>query len=268
MKMIFFLFFLSLKAQSGPINDIKILSSPEDSGDYEHLNKGCPENSECDVVLGQQILRWQKLITGLKSETKTPAQKALELDQFRSNFGIPVDFYTTQKSQLGFKPLLFESPCKNHNPKNQPKTLKGSAFIKSVNQNRAIVWRDQTQIEVPLGEELDLQKISVEHPQKTLTYYAPLGDQPLFIKNKKIFLIKEEDHLFYFLSISPEGSWRIENLSFELLNLWEAKRTKVQCPKNSSSVINSRFEIPICKLIWDEDLKRTVLVRMHLGCEI
>ncbi len=93
--------------------------------------------------MGHMLSRWKELGTKLKEITDTnKVAQAIEL--FRAKYGIPVEFYTNQKSQQGFKPVLYSSPCKAHNPKDQKeKVLKGIAFVKGISNEKAHIWRDQ-----------------------------------------------------------------------------------------------------------------------------
>jgi hypothetical protein len=190
------------------------------------------------------------------------------LDLFRAKYGIPIEFYTYQKSQKAFRPLLFNSPCKNHNPKEGDKVLKGTSFVKSLSREKAIIWRDQVQMEVPVGELIIPQEIIVYFENNTTTYQAPLGDQPLFTKNKEIYILKEAEELFYILKISSNGDWKIVDMDLSQLSVWENKRADVACPKETETAPSKVFGTEFCKQIWDEGEKKLIIVKMHQGCPI
>lgn len=267
MRITYLLFFISLSAFSQPSPQIKVIPNPQSIEDFDHQFKGCLENSECDQIMGLQLTRWKDLIT--KVQAVPAAKKAQYLELFRAKYGIPVEFYTTQKSQQGFKPLLFNSHCKLHNPKDpESKILKGMAFLKSLSKEKAVIWRDQTQIEVPVGKLLVPQPVIVYGEKETQTFQLPIGDQPLFIKKNELYVLKEEEGLFYILKVSANGEWKIENLDFTRLSEWEDKRSEVTCPKDKTKLAPKIFEIEFCKSVWNEDLKKTVVVKMHQGCII
>lgn len=267
MRISYVVFFISLTAFSQTPPQIQVIPNPKSLEDFDHQYKGCLENSECDQVMGLQLTRWRELIDKVKENKIPDSQKAQYIELFRNKYGLPVEFYTTEKSQQGYKPLLFNSHCKNHNPKApETKTVKGIAFIKSMNKDKAVVWRDQTQIEVPVGELLTPQPVVVYQEKETKTYYLPIEDQPLFIKNNELYVIKEEDGLFYVLKIAENGDWKIENLDFTKLSTWEDKRSEVSCPKDPNKLAPKAFAVEFCKTVWDEDLKKSVIVKMHQGC--
>lgn len=268
MKTAYLIFFISISVLATPKPKIELIPPPKSMEDYDHHFKGCLENSECDQVMGLQLSRWSDLIKKLRDEVPDSVKKFQLLEIFREKYGIPVEFYTYQKSQQGFKPLLYNSPCKTHNPANGEKILKGTSFIKSLGKDKAIVWRDQTQIEVPVGEILVPQPVYVYRGNNVIQYNLPINDQPLFIRNNELFILREDDGFFYFLSISQFGEWRIQNIDMTKLSEWSEKRSEVVCPKDSNKSDVKFFQNEFCKLIWDENLKQTITVKMQKGCTI
>jgi hypothetical protein len=265
----YLIFFLSFPLWASPLRPkIELLPAPESIEDFEHQFKGCPENSECDQVMGMQMQRWKDLVSKIEEQGIQGAKKAQFLELFREKYGIPVEFYTYVKSQQGFKPLFFNSHCKDHNPKDneEKRVLKGTAFVKSLSDKKATVWRDQTQIEVPVGELFLPQPVLVYFSQIPQVYQLPLSDQPLFIKNKELHVLKEEDGFFYFLKISAKGDWKMEDVDFSLLGQWERKRENVTCPDDKNNTTPTEFGVVFCKSVWDEDQKKPVIIKMHQGC--
>ncbi|MES2526882.1 MAG: hypothetical protein V4598_07330 [Bdellovibrionota bacterium] len=247
---------------------IKVMEEPKSMEDFEHQNKGCPANSECDPVMGHQLQNWSSLVKRLGAAETTPsAKKAQEAEEFREKAGIPAEFYTTVKSQQGFKPFYFHSPCKDHNPKkDEERTLRGSAFIKSMTKDKAVVWRDQAQIEVPVGELLTPQPITVFTSTGAENYFIPIDDQPLFIKDKALHILKEDEDFFFVLKIDQKGDWKIVDVDLTKLSDWEDKREYVACPAEKEKKTPKQFGATFCKTVWDEDAKKPVVVRMHAGC--
>ena len=207
------------------------------------------------------------MVKRLSTESIPSSKKAQEAEEFREKAGIPAEFYTNIKSQQGFKPFYFNSPCKDHNPKkNEDRTLRGSAFIKSMTAAKAIVWRDQAQIEVPLGELLTPQPVTVFTTTGAENFYIPIDDQPLFIKDKSLHILKEDEGFFYVLKIDSKGDWKIVDVDLTKLSDWEDKRENVTCPVEEEKKTPKQFGVTFCKSVWDEDNKRPVIVRMHAGC--
>jgi len=264
----YLMFFLTISAFAQTTPQIEVIPAPKTIEDFEHQYKGCLANSECDQVMGLQLSRWKELVSKLNDPKMDNNKKHQFIELFRSKYGIPVEFYTTQKSQQGFKPLLYNSPCKNHNPKEGEKTLKGTAFLKSLTKEKATIWRDQTQIEVPVGELLNPQPVTVYNDKNSDVYFLPIGDQPLFIKDKSLHVLKEDDGFFYLLKVSPNGNWKVENLDYSRLSTWEDKREEVTCPKDPTNIAPKEFGVEFCKSIWNEDMKKQVVVKLRQGCVI
>jgi hypothetical protein len=267
MNIIYFIIFLFSVAMGQPSRRIQVIDNPQTAEDFDHLNKGCPENSECDQIMGQMLLKWKETINNLIKQETSESQKAKELEGFRSKFGIPTEFYTYERSQLGFKPILHSSPCKSHNPKDQKqKVYRGTSFIKSISHEKIIIWRDQTQIELPPNDLILPQKTIVYFESGPETYLLPLGDQPIYIQNKSLHILKEEDGFYFMLKISPQGEWKIVDLEPLKLNEWESHRQNVNCPKEETPSKTTVFENEFCKTVWDIDKKRTVVIKLQNGC--
>jgi hypothetical protein len=268
MLSVYLLFFTLFSALAQTDPNIKVVPTPNSIEDFEHQNKGCPENSECDQVMGLQLQKWKELLKKLRSENIEPEKKASYLELFRSKYGIPVEFYTSQKSQKGFKPLLFSSPCREHNPKDpSQKTLTGQAFVKNITASTATIWRDQTQIEVPLESGLiSPQPLSIFYPSGVKNSFLPLNDQPLYIKNNEIHILKEYDEFFYMLAISPKGEWKIKSLDFNRLSFWQDKKEETKCPDEKKA--EEPFHSTFCKTVWNEDTNSKVIMRVNQGCFI
>lgn len=269
MRLHYFVLILLFPAFLAAQPEIKVIEEPKSLEDFEHPNKGCPANSECDQVMGHQMNNWHVLVKSLADNTTLSSEKKAEaLEEFRAKAGIPAEFYTYKKSQQGFKPSFFNSPCKEHNPKIEDnRVLRGRAFIKSLTKDKAVIWRDQAQIEVPVGELLVPQPVTVFSPTGAVQYSIPIDDQPLFIRDKSLFIVHEHEGFFFVLRISATGEWKIVDLDLTRLSEWEDKREYTTCPAAlKDKKTPKEFGAVFCKSVWDEDLKKPVVVRMHAGC--
>jgi hypothetical protein len=266
MGLTYLLLFLTLTAFAQNKPRIQVLPNPQSLEDFEHEFKGCPENSECDQVMGHMLSRWKTLISKLK-EISDSNKNAQALELFRSKYGIPVEFYTNQKSQLSFKPVLHSSPCRDHNLKTTEKILRGMAFIKSISNEKAVIWRDQSQIEIPLKDHLTPQPVKVYYETGPVTYQIPINDQPLFIKNRELYILKEEDGFYFNLKISENGNWQIVNLDMTQLSTLEEKRQEAVCPTDKEKDPGI-FSTVFCKTVWDMETKKTVTMKLLQGCLI
>jgi len=269
MNIAYLCIFLSGVAMATTPQSIKVLQNPESMENFEHQFKGCPENSQCDQVMGMQVQRWKDLISKVRSESVSSAKKTQYLELFRSKFGIPAEFYTDSKSQTTFRPLYFNSPCQAHNPKPPaPKIYKAIAFIKELTSTKAKIWRDQTDYEVPTSASFTPQPVLIYDGPNVTEYALPIEDQPLFIKNKELHVLKEEDGFFYLLRASVQGTWKIVDIDMTKLSDLEDKRQRVACPVDHNFKRPAAFGVEFCKTIWDDDQKKVLIARMHRGCVI
>lgn len=68
---------------------------------------------------------------------------------------------------------------------------------------------------------------------------------------------------------NPQNTeWKIVDIDQTRLSEWEDKRSNITCPDDKTKNIPGVFEIGFCKTVWDEDSKKTVIVRMHQGCTL
>jgi hypothetical protein len=190
---------------------------------------------------------------------------AIEL--YRSKYGIPVELYITEKGKGIFKPAIHNSSCKEHNPKSGEKILRATLFIKSLSASKVLIWRDQSQIELPIADQLIPQTVTVYYESGPENYLLPIGDQILFIKNKELFILREEDDLYYTLAINPQGEWRVSSIDLTQLSQWEDHRSEVDCPGEKMKPTNV-FMFHYCKTVMDADSKKILKVRYSQGCFI
>lgn len=255
--LLFFLFSSKIHAQT----PIKILPEASSPHEFIHQNLGCLENSDCDQVMGHQLNIWSKVL----KETGSPKEKTARLAKELKERGIPVEFYTVAKVKNFFKPMLFNSSCRQHNPKEGEKIFRGTAFLKSLSASKAIIWRDQTQIEYRPDQQLMAQPIKAYFTDSPTTFLSALDDQPLFIKNNKLYFLKEYDEEFFLLEVSATGDWEIVEMDLTKLTYYEDKKTNIDCPK-SQGENTAAFEVRFCKGIWDETSAKLIPVEMYQGC--
>lgn len=263
------LFLFTFSAHSYfPQGTLKVVppENPESLEDFAHPHKGCPENSDCDEKMGGQLLTFKTLVKELEAEEDFKL-KIKKLEAYRSQFGLPVEFYTTQKADQNFKPLFYNSPCKNHNPKNKEnQTLLGVAFIKKISQGKGHIQRGDTLYEIPIGELFQPQPVEVFFDQKKPSlFYLPTGDKPLLIKDQGLIVLKEEDGFFYPLKISPNGEWLVSDFDLKDVTKWYEKTLHGSCPESTTKAPDA-FGTFYCEHIWSEDLKKNIPVKYYRGC--
>ena len=268
MRVTYLMIFFSLSLFGQEDTKLQKVSESRTLEDYEHEFKGCPENSQCDEVMGAQLRRWKNFLNEIIEKNVPQHKKYQQMEEFRAKNGLPVEFYTSERSQLGHKPLMFHSPCKNHNPQKGLKIQKGLSFVKSISKEKGVIGRDQTQIEIPIGEIFTPQVVTVFLEEKKHTYLIPIDDGPVFMKNESLFLLKEDHDVFYVLKIFPNGEWKVVDMDMSLISEWSEKRSYVDCPKSLPDRERNIFSSDICQNIWDVDQKKLITIHMQRGCPI
>jgi len=262
-KLSLFFLFLSFYANSQPLVPPQGSLSTQD---FSHQIQGCPENSTCDATMGHHHKRWIDLLVEIKDKSFDEIKKARELESFRQNLGLPSNFYTNSKSQQGFKPILFDSPCKHHKNKEQKNSiLKGEAFVQKLLTDKAILKKDQTMYEIPYGELFTPQEVTVYDGDEIRKYYLSLGDQPSYFDKGTMIIMKEAEDLFFQLSISDKLEWTITPLDLSSISKYDQLRETVACPQDKEKK-NEMFRVVYCKKVWDQGFKKFVIVKMQDGC--
>lgn len=268
MSVIYFMIFFSLSLFGQEKPNVQKITPTKSMEDFEHQFKGCLENSHCDEIMGLQLTEWKDFLKNIKEKNEFGSKKAEKIENFRVKKGIPVEFYTTDKSQIGFKPLLYDSPCKVHSVPGELKVQRGLSFVKSIDKEKAVIWRNETQIEVPLGDFFFPQIITVFFSDKQASFLTPIDEQPLFIRDSSLFFLKEDHENFYILKISPNGEWKIVDIEMSELLLMSERKKDSTCPNDLTKIQGKIFNSDICQSIWNEDEKKHVIIKMQRGCLI
>lgn len=211
--------------------------------DLAHENLGCPENSECSKANGKKLLKWSSII---KKYADKPRLLSKKLEKFRKQNGIPVEFllHDNLNTKQTLDPIVWDSRCRHHNPKEGTKIVKGMKFFRNN----------------PKTDKLKF--IQVKTPDSV--YEIPYGDQPLFIRNKELIIVKEYEEAFYHMSISPKGKWKILNVRSSQTAKGRINRENADCKTKTKG--NEYFLGSYCAKIWDEDKKDSVLIEQDWTC--
>lgn len=215
--------------------------------DIEHKNKGCPINSECSKDSGKLMAAWDKIFIHESS------QKRLELmREFRKENGLPFEFLAKKEVKEKFDPILFNSRCKHHNPKNpHNNTYQGIMFFKKI----------------PLEDGLlKFDKIVLFEKDKKRIYIVPYQDRPHFMKDDRLFFLKDYDDYFYQISLTDKGNYNIENLNISVFSKADSKKVKeVPCPENKEDKPD-RYSSTYCQQIWDMDTNEMKTIQVFWSC--
>lgn len=212
--------------------------------DLTHENEGCPENSECSPMAGKKMKQWDDL---LKSLSKRPNIVAMKLEQFREQSGIPIMFLMKDDKQqkLHIDPIVWDSHCNQHNPKEAMKIVKGVQFYRN-------------------NPHSDKIKFVTVKRDKNQSYEIPYEDQPLLIYNNNIVIIRDYENVFYLFSISQDGKWKIINLPADIIKRGRIHRESAEC-KNKKGA-DEYFLGSFCNKIWNEDTKETEIIEQDWAC--
>ncbi|GEM_PF-1351753 len=252
-------------------SDLEIHLLPQETKglDGDHIFTGCPENSECDQIMGLQFQRWQNLLRNLQAKEKDPKKQTQFLQGFLDLYGVPAEFYTNLRTTKSFKPMYYNSPCRDHNPKGKPleRILRGTSFIKKTTATSVTIWRDQATIEIPVSDEIRLAKLDIINDDSSLSYLVPLEEEPIFVTKDGPVFLREDDGLFYGLQIQNSGDWKIITLNFTNLSFYESKKNLLDCNKyKTRPTASAPFETIICKEVWDDSLKKNRPIVLRRGC--
>ncbi len=248
---------------------IQILPQETKGFDNDHENSGCPENSECDQVMGLQYKRWQNLLRNLQLKKSTPQKITQFIQGHLENYGIPTEFYTTHKSAKSFKPISYNSPCRDHNPKGKPleRVLRGISFVKKTTKDSAVIWRDQAVLEVPLNEDFNLADLTIQTDSGEQNLKLPLDEEPLYLNKDGAVFIREDDGLFYALQIQFSGEWKIVNVDMTNLTNFDSRKRSIECgTKEKAPKLSGPYTYAICKEIWDDSAKKLRPIILRRGC--
>lgn len=210
--------------------------------DFEHEHKGCPENSDCSANMGKQRTLWLDLFKAQKNQKITST--IAEIEKFRKTYGVPVDFLTVQAAgaQERFTPILFDSPCPQHNPAKDKKTgtaekiLIASVFMQNTKNEEAHLTILDTKHNIPFGELAHLDPIYIisKKPAVTTLYWVPKGEKPLYIDGDSIVLLREHEGFYYGLKISKTGDWHV--IEVKSGQGFDEKIDEEVCPKDNETL--------------------------------
>lgn len=243
--------------------------------DFEHEHKGCPENSDCSINMGKQRSLWLDL---LKTIQKKPnlSNNIAEIEKFRKTHGVPVDFHSIQAAQERFSPILFDSPCPQHNPKKGAgeKVLIASVFVQNTKNNQAHLTVLDTKHDIPFGELAYLDPIYIisTTPAATSLYWVPHGEKPLYIEGESIVLLREHEGFYYGLKISKAGDWQV--VEVKPGQRLDEKIEEQACPKNNeilekyktSPEYKKYFLDQFCQSIYDISTKSQKSMAVFWSC--
>ena len=238
-----------------------------------HENEGCPENSECDALMGLQMKNWKNLAASLKGADKSNALTNKLLQDFISSKGWPSSFYARPDIRSTLAPILFSSSCAPHNSKEPTlKLMKAEAFIKDVKSGSATIIKGNTEYKLKIGETIFLQQVIVHRPDKSKQeYWLPLSEQPLFIDGSELYTLVESEDFFSYLKSSPDGSWNFSvnppDKANESASFYYDQSEEVSCPEEAKAIaIPFGFQRTYCKSLLNIEGKNAGVIQYFWDC--
>jgi hypothetical protein len=212
--------------------------------DLKHENPNCPENSICSKANGKKVKYWNDRTNG--RNIKDITRKA---EKIRSEIGLPVLFLTTQGSNKAIDPIMWNSRCRSHNPKDKTKTIfKAVKFFRND----------------PKSEHVNLVTINTVKRKNNITFKIPYEAQPLLIWKGKIFFIQEFDDVLFHMSISKKGKWKAEYIPTSILSKARFEREDTKCKLTQKP--NQFYNTSYCTNVWNADLKAKETLEHSWSC--
>jgi len=214
--------------------------------DIMHPNQGCPINSQCSKENGLKLQAWEKIFIHERVNKRFKL-----MSEFEKKHGLPLQFLTSEQAKEKYDPILWNSRCKHHNPKNPHNNIyQGMKFFKSI----------------PLKGDLNFDSIVLFEKDKKKIYKVPYQDRPHFIKDDRLFILKDYDDSFYQISVNDKGSFRLENLNINVFKKADSKKIKeVPCPDNKEDKPDL-YTNSYCQQIWDIDTNEMKTIQVFWSC--
>ena len=265
---LFSLFLLSsLAVAQRPVKAVPPVPKAHTYEDFAHVNKGCPENSECDEVMGQLLLDWKKLAE--RWENLASSVKEKEMQEHMLKRGWPVEFYTKGSARSGLNPVLFSSSCSVHNPKDEPlnKIWRGQGFIKGSDKGQVVFSRGDTEFKIKQGELLTLRPI-ILHPEggAVQKYLIPLDENPAYLEKGKMMLLVESEGVYALLGIPVDGAWQVQLAPSDDISSYFEDRSDVACPQGVPTAELPWFPKSHCQKILDKDSGKQIIAQFFWAC--
>lgn len=240
MKFILFLSLLSSHLLAQGIGEVSSFK------DIEHKNKGCPINSDCSKTNGILMQDWDKIFL----EPKTTKRFKL-MQRFQKQHGLPLQFLASIGIKKNYDPILWNSRCRHHNPKNPNNNIyQGMIFTKTI----------------PLESDLMFDPVVVYNKGKKINFRVPYQDKPFFIKGDRIYILKDYDDNYYQISVGPKGNFRLENENLSLYSKATSKKMKeVPCPEDKMDKPDL-YTSSYCQKVWDVDTNEMKTVQVFWSC--
>lgn len=200
----------------------------------DHINEGCPANSECNEVLGQKRKQWEESLKkySAQNDLKTLMQKV----------GHPFKVWFEPKKSGSLEVISWHSPCESHNKENH------------------IIRTAEVFLRSPIKEKEDekilFHRIYLQEGKKVTQYIIPRDETPLYKSGDELVFLLENKGQYFGLEVNSRNQFSlIKTPSTQIFP------EVVACPKGLSEHFNKNapkglYQFFNCKAIWNKKTKK------------
>lgn len=214
--------------------------------------EGCPENAFCKKETGANRRKWIEQLRAF-SIGKISEQK---LNSFvQAEYGLPVSGWAQEEASLRPNVLMWDSPCKQHS-KSTNKYYIAEIFRKN--------FKVSELSELP---NLFFSRAIFLNGNSPYSVVIPRGDAPLFIKDGRLYFLREEEGIFYGLLIDKDGRFTVTKNETSAETPKETSCTKEQIAQfNREAPSPNFYQGTYCKEIWDKTNKNYTTLLFGWSC--
>lgn len=221
----------------------------------DHYFEGCPTNSKCSPEVGKKRNTWVKFIKSISNDSDLVKSKKMK--KFIKNHGVPLGVFANNDSEKDNSLILWDSPCKIHNKKEEENIYLGEVVVRNFLEAK----RDKVGVYIPHAHLMKNEK-------EIQMYMVPRGENPSHLEGDKLIYIKEEDGHYYSIKVDPKG---VIELSPPLITSHNAR--SIRCPKElihsfiKNIHVKNLYQDVYCKELWNSETKKYRPMIFGLSCQ-
>lgn len=219
----------------------------------DHAEDGCPSNSYCSPLAGNERKKW---IAFMDKLTVTGSARIQRLEEFRKKTGIPLTAWINAERQKDKDIISWDSRCLHHQKE-------GNVYF-------------QAEILAPALATLKERKLVLDQTYTIIkdnvvrTYVTPREEYPLYLDGDDLVFLREEEGSYYALKITPAGLGEIIEASTLASDDYP---TEIKCPdalinfaKEREKGRNLYIASPFCKQIKNIKTKENQIFLFNKSC--
>lgn len=221
----------------------------------DHFNEGCPTNSECSPELGILYKRWSELAKNFTGKNYAPER----LENFRTQNGIPIPLWITEKGTPKDNLITWDSPCRDHNKEKEEKIRIGLIFVDHLKKTQSLV-KDKKVI---------LRFLQIYQGEKTppKEILSLRGETPLYFDGDQLVYQLSIEGSYYGMSLSQDGALKI----VDTVKPAEFSES-MECPKimteslKKKEITKNLYSGFYCKRIWNVRSNKYEIIQVGWSC--